>query len=171
MNTSDPGLPAQPESTSYDPFESNSDSSQPGSGPVCRKTVVIEFGSESAAQSILHRNPVEFGSPAHCQPAGESVRVCDASESSRRRIRVRVSAILHPTRNLVVMEFGSPAQPESMIHWHTNPVVIEFGPDSLSSIQVGKSSNSGPSRRPSLFSIEVENPVDIDFCSPAHSSL
>ena len=77
----------------------------------------IEFGFESAAQTILHRNPVdiEFGSPAHWQPAGESVNnrnpvvVEFGSESesaaqyiiqnlnSSPRIRV-VGAILHPTR-------------------------------------------------------------------------
>ena len=65
-----PGLPAQPESTSYDPSESSRHPIRVRvSGPVyhpSQNTVVIEFGSESAAQSILHRNPVdiEFGSPA-----------------------------------------------------------------------------------------------------------
>ena len=75
------GSPAQPESTSYDPSELESSHGHRirvrVSGPVyhpSRKTVVIESGSESAAQSILHRNPdVEFGLPAHWQPAGESV--------------------------------------------------------------------------------------------------
>ena len=63
------------------------------SGPVyhpSRKTAAIEFGFGSAAQTILHRNPVdiEFGSPAHWQPAGESV--------------------IH--RNPVVVEFGSESE-------------------------------------------------------------
>ena len=75
------------------------------------------------AQSILHRNPVDigFGSPAHWQPAGESAipghwNHPSENLNSSRRIRVRVEAFLHPTRNPVVrvMEFGSPAQPESM---------------------------------------------------------
>ena len=71
-----PCSPAQPESTSYDPSESSRHRiGVRVSGPVnhpSRKTVAIEFESQSAAQSTLHRNPVnsdiKFGSPAHWQP-------------------------------------------------------------------------------------------------------
>ena len=117
------GSRAQPESTSYDPSESSRHRIQVRvrvSGPVyhlSRKTAAIEFGFESAAKSILHRNPVdiEFGLPAHWQPAGESVihrnpvvvEFGSESESAAQyiiqnlnsspRIRV-VGAILHPTR-------------------------------------------------------------------------
>ena len=88
------GSPAQPESTSYDPSESSRHRIRVRvSGPVyhpSRKTAAIEFGFESAAQTILHRNlvDIEFGSLAHWQPAGESVN----------------------NRNPVVVEFGSESE-------------------------------------------------------------
>ena len=86
----------------------------------------IEFGPESAAQSIVRRNPVdiEFGSPAH------------SSESSRHPIRVRVSGpVYHPSSPLMIecgFRPGSESATHSIIHRKT------------------KSSNSGPSQRPSL---------------------
>ena len=59
---------------------------------------VIEFGSESVAKSILHRNPVDI---EFCWPA-PGTRVYDPSKSSRHRtmIRVRVSGpVYHPSEN------------------------------------------------------------------------
>ena len=58
--------------------------------------------TESAAQSFLHRNPVdiEFGEQAHWQP----------------------EFLVH--QNPVVIEFGSESAAQSIIHWKT--AVIEF---------------------------------------------
>ena len=90
-----PGSPPQPESTSYDPSESSRHrfGSESGSGPVyhpSRKTVVIEFGSELAVQSIFNRNSVdiEFGLPAHWQPHRNPVVVEFGSESAAQSARL-----------------------------------------------------------------------------------
>ena len=127
---------------------------------IHRKAVVIEFGSESAAQSqemIIHRKletvviqvgseaaaagPVlidsEFGSESATQ------RVNHPSENSSHRIRVRVGG------GQVYPNHGRHRK-----HWQKSSV---------------SKSESRPSRQPSLSGIH-RNPVDIKFavCSPAH---
>ena len=72
---------------------------------------VIEFGSESVAKSILHRNPVDI---EFCWPA---TRVYDPWKSSRHRtiIRVRVSGLVyHPSENSshrIRVRVGGPVYP------------------------------------------------------------
>ena len=103
-----------------------------------RNPVVIQCGSESAAQSIIHRahrirvpGQIDSGPsrlPSFLLTFGSE----SAAQSSRHRIRTRVGSAVYRPLNLnpVDIEFGSPAhwQPESMIH--RNPVVIQFGSES-----------------------------------------
>ena len=136
------------------------------------------------SKSSLHR--IRFACPL-------AARVCDPSESSRRRIRVRVSSpVYHPSENLncsrrirvrvgpgailqrnpVVIEFCSPAQPESMIHRNPEPVVIEFGSESAAQSIIHRKTVVIEFRvgsESAAQSILHRSPVDIEFCSPTHS--
>ena len=93
---------------------------------IHRKTVVI-VGSESAAhwQSILHRNPVviEFGSPVYHPSSLSSIVI--------RRPRPIIHPIIHLKK--VVIEVGSESDSDRGVHCPVissskdDPVHIEFG--------------------------------------------
>ena len=103
--------------------------------------VVIEFGSESAAQSIIHpsRKVIKFGSRA--ESVAQSILHGNPVVGSRHRILFAgpLEPVIHP--NPVVIERESESAAQSIIHRKT--VVIEFGSESAAqSVLPGHSRSS-----------------------------
>ena len=156
-------------------------------GPRHRNPVVIEFGSESAAQYIMHRKIISSSHPilqGHIwRPSLSSVKIL-SSPAGLARIKFagesRLDIILFcpPGPFLSAWAVGhhlflsacraAQAHPESIIH-RTSNLVIEFagppGPPGRSQrpspSSIGNwqywSSNSGPSHRPILSSIKIQS--------------
>ena len=140
--------------------------------------VVIEFGSASAAHSIIHLSRktvvIEFGPESavsiEIQSTSNSVRrptrVYDPSKSSRPQIRVRVSGPFYHPLETVVIEFGSESAAQPIFPGHSPSQSSSNTSFQVAEIQTSLASISG--RQSGLG--RVYHPPN-QICHPSKSSL